>query len=102
MKTVANIAFAGVLAAGLFAITGSALAGEWGDAIGAKSSVTGQSQTADHTSDWAKAVGVEESVTGLRQTAYRGTYGFLEQALANGFNGRSTDTERRVSQIAAN
>lgn len=102
MKTVANIAFAGVLAAGLFAMTGSALAGEWGDAIGAKNSVTGQPQTVDHTTDWAKAIGAEESVTGLRQTAYRGPYGFLEQALANGFKGRPVDTERRVSQIAAN
>jgi hypothetical protein len=102
MKTLANIALAGALAVGLFGINASALAGEWADAIGAKSSVTGQSQTADHTSDWANAVGVEESVTGLPQTAYRGGYGFLEQALANGFNGRSMDSERRVSEIAAN
>ncbi len=67
-----------VAAVGAIATTTPVLAGEFGDAVSAKESVTGP-RAQDHATDWAKAIGVERKVVGT-QTADLGRYGFLAQA----------------------
>ena len=97
-KTVVNFALAAALATGALAINGTAQAGDWADAIGVSKSVTGPRQTADHSTAWASALSVE-NVKGSPQVAISEPYGFLGQALAQGFDGQ--DGGRATSKIAA-
>jgi hypothetical protein len=95
-KTFSSLAVAAVLAVGAFGLHGTALAGDWADAVSASSKVTGPRQTVDHSTDWTRALRVENVKGTYRATVAR-DYGFLQQALARSGSRRSTES----TEIAA-
>lgn len=98
-KTLSGLAAVAVLTLGAFGSAGGALAGDWADAVGARTQVSGPRQTADHSTDWTRTLRVE-NVTGTYQTTARQSYGFLEQALAQSRPRRESEESGAGRQMA--